>query len=101
MPLMEISVVPLGTKNPSVSQYVAEAVALLKKTEGIKYTLTAMGTLVEADSVERLLEIAARMHRTVFGGDVQRVVTSIKIDERTDKPLSMNGKIESVKQKLG
>ncbi len=100
MPLMEISIIPLGTKTPSVSRYVAEAVGLLKKEKGIKYTLVSMGTIIEAETVEKLLEIAGKMHRVVFDGEVKRVVSTIKIDERKDKKLSMGGKIKSVKQKL-
>ncbi len=100
MPLMEISIIPLGTQTPSVSHYVTEAVNLLKKEKEIKYTLVSMGTIIEADTVEKLLEIAGKMHHAVLGSEVQRVVTTIKIDDRTDKNLSMNGKIQSVKEKI-
>lgn len=100
MPIMEISIIPIGTKTASVSRYVAEAVKVLKKEKGIKYTLVSMGTIIEADSVERLLEIAGKMHRIVFCKEVKRVVTTIKIDERKDKKLTMEGKIKSVKQKM-
>jgi uncharacterized protein (TIGR00106 family) len=100
MPLMEISVVPLGTKTTSVSRYVAEAVGILRKEKGIKHTLVSMGTIIEADTVERLLEIAGKMHRVVFNGEIKRVVTTIKIDERKDKKLTMGGKIKSVQEKL-
>jgi len=31
----------------------------------------------------------------------QRAVTTIKIDDRRDKPLTMSGKVESVRKKLG
>jgi uncharacterized protein (TIGR00106 family) len=97
---MEIGVIPLGTKTPSVSRYVAEAVKMLKNEKGIRYVLFSMGTVVEADSVEKLLEIAGKMHRVVFSEEVKRVVTTIKIDERKDKNLTMEEKIESVKQKM-
>jgi uncharacterized protein YqgV (UPF0045/DUF77 family) len=40
------------------------------------------------------------MHAHALGGDVQRIVTSIKIDDRTDKKLSMRGKIAAVHEKL-
>ena len=100
MPLMEISVIPIGTKIPSVSEYVAEAVGILKKEKGIKYTLVSMSTIIEADTIERLLEIAGKMHCVVFCDEVKRVVTTIKIDDRKDKNLTGEGKIKSVKQKL-
>jgi uncharacterized protein (TIGR00106 family) len=97
---MEISIVPIGTKTASVSRYVAEAVRILKDNAGIKYALTSMGTIVEAESIERLLEIAGRMHNAILGSKVKRVVTTIKIDERKDKKLTIEGKIKSVRQKI-
>jgi len=59
-----------------------------------------MGTVIEADSLNKLLEVAKKMHEAVLSGEIKRVVTSIKIDDRKDKKLSMLGKIKSVKNKL-
>ena len=59
-----------------------------------------MGTIVESDTVEELFNAAAGMHNAVFNCGVERVVTTIKIDDRRDKKLSMNGKVKSVQQKL-
>jgi len=100
MAMIDISVVPVGTKSPSVSEYVAGAVRILKNEPGIKYELTAMNTIIEGD-LEKLMALAQRMHRSAFDAGVKRVVTTIRIDERRDKPLTMNGKIASVKKKLG
>ena len=100
MPIMEIAIVPLGTKTPSVSKYIASSIRVLKKKKGIKYKLTSMGTIVEADSVERLLGIASKMHNKVLNSGIKRVVTTIKIDDRRDKKLTVARKIKSVKKKL-
>jgi uncharacterized protein (TIGR00106 family) len=100
MPIMEISIVPLGTGTASVSRYVAEAVKVLKKQKGIKYQLTSMGTIIEADSVGKLLDIAGKMHRTVLKDKIKRVVTTIKIDDRKDRKLTAKGKIKSVQKRL-
>lgn len=100
MPVMEISVVPVGTGSPSVSDYVAGAVRLLSEEEGIDYEITAMGTIVEAAEVETLLRVAARLHRSPFAKGAMRVVTTIKIDDRKDKRLTMAGKIASVRKRL-
>jgi len=96
---MEISVVPLGTGTPSLSQYVAQAVKVLQKEKGIKYELTAMGTIIEGD-LEQLLALAKKMHEAVFGAGAMRVATTIKIDDRRDKISTMSNKIESLKTKL-
>ncbi|RLD17641.1 MAG: thiamine-binding protein [Caldiserica bacterium] len=100
MPIMEISIIPLGTETPSVSKYVASALKILEKEEGIKFELTSMGTIIEADSLKRLLNIAYKMHQAVLGKGAMRIVTSIKIDDRKDKKISIKGKIRSVKNKL-
>ena len=100
MPIMEISVVPLGTETASVSKHVASSIEVLKKEKHIKYKLTSMGTIVEADTVERLLGIANKMHNEVLHGRIKRVVTTIKIDDRKDKKLTMAKKIKSVRKKL-
>ena len=99
MAVVEVSVVPLGTKSPSVSHYVAQALRILEQAEGIKYELTAMGTVIEGD-LDLVLPLVREMHEITFSPEVQRVVTTIKIDERRDKNLSMKGKIEAVKEKL-
>ena len=99
MAMMEISVVPLGTGSPSVSKYVAGAVDIVHQEPDITYQLTAMGTVIEGD-LEKLLSVAGRMHRSVLEAGAQRCVTTIKLDERTDKPLTIEGKIQAVEEKL-
>lgn len=99
MAMMEISVVPVGTGSPSVSEYVAAAVRELENEPGITYELTAMGTIVVGET-SRLLALAGRLHASAFMQGAARAVTSIKLDERTDKPLTISGKVNSVREKL-
>jgi uncharacterized protein (TIGR00106 family) len=99
MAMMDISIVPVGTGKPSVSQYVAGAVRLLQNEPGIKYELTAMNTIIEGE-LDKLLALAQRMHRSAFDAGAQRVVTTIRLDERRDKPLTIAGKVKAVKEKL-
>ena len=100
MAIVEVSIVPLGTETPSVSQYVARAVGVLQGEKGIKYELTAMGTIIEGD-LEHLLTLVRKMHEAVFDTGITRVVTTIKIDDRRDKISSMSSKMESLKRELG
>jgi uncharacterized protein (TIGR00106 family) len=58
MAIIDISVVPVGTPSPSVSQYVAGAVGMLEKEPGIKYEVTAMNTIIEGD-LATLLSLGA------------------------------------------
>ena len=99
MAIVEVSVVPLGTGTPSVSRYVARAVQILREQTGIKYELTAMGTIIEGD-LAQLMTLVQEMHRSAFNEGVQRVVTTIKIDERQDKLATIDSKVTSVHQKL-
>ena len=100
MPIISISVVPIGTKNPSVSRYVANSIKILEKEKDINYQLTAMGTIIEGKSIDRLLEICKKMHESAFANNVKRVLSTIKIDDRRDKEGTIKNKTTSVKAKL-
>ena len=99
MAIAEISVVPLGTKTTSISQYVARAVKVLEQEKDIKYEMTAMGTIIEGD-LDKILAAVKKMHERTFGEGVVRVVTTIKIDDRRDKAQGMKEKVDSLKKKL-
>ena len=99
MIIAEVSVIPIGTKTPSASEYVAKAIKALMQQKNIKYQLTAMGTLLEGE-LSQVLEAATKMHESVFGEEVKRVVTRITIDDRRDKNLTMDYKVQSVMKNL-
>ena len=99
MTIAEVSVIPLGTKTPSVSQYVARAVKVLEQEKGIKYEMTAMGTIIEGD-LGRILAVVKKMHEGTFGKGVARVLTTVQIDDRRDKAQGMKEKVDSLKKKL-
>jgi len=100
MVIAEVSVTPMGTKTPSASEYVARSVKAIMQQKNVKYQLMAMGTLLEGD-LSDVLEAVKKMHESIFCKDVQRVVTSITIDDRRDKQLTMDYKVQSVMKKLG
>lgn len=99
MAMMEISVVPIGTASASVSDYVARAVKIIRDTPGVEHELTAMGTIVVGD-VETLLALAGRLHKSVLEAGAARAITTLKLDERTDKLLTIEGKKRAVNEKL-
>jgi len=98
--IAEVSVIPVGTKTPSVSEYVAKAINELMQQKNVKYQLTAMGTILEGE-LGQVLDVVKRMHESVFGEEVKRVVTRITIDDRRDKRLTMDYKVQSVMKRLG
>ena len=93
----EIAVVPLGTADTSLSRYVAACIDTLAKASGIEYELTGMGTIVEGP-LKKVMEMAELMHETPFKMGVERVLTSIKLDDRRDKPVTRHTKKASVQR---
>jgi len=96
MVIAEIVIVPLGT-GTSISKYVAQCHKVLDES-GLKYQLTPMGTVVEGP-LDKIMETVQKMHEVPFTNGAQRVSTSIRIDDRRDKQLTMEGKIKAVEEK--
>jgi uncharacterized protein (TIGR00106 family) len=99
MALMEITVVPLGM-GTSLSKWVAKAVKVLETEPEIDYELTSMGTIVQG-RVDRLLEVAQKMHQAMLDAGAKRVSTTIKIDDRVDKEATLRSKLVSLRRELG
>jgi len=99
MAILEISVVPIGTKGTSLSAYVADCIQILRK-EKLKYEFTSMGTNIEGN-VKDLLRIALKMHHAPFKKGARRVLTTLKVDDRRDKKGTLVGKKKAVQDKLG
>ena len=97
MVIAEVSIVPVGTSEPGLSQYVAACLDELKPRKEVSYKLTPMGTVLEGP-LDMVLDVITKMHEAPFGLGVKRVVTTIKIDERRDKSITMAGKVESVRK---
>jgi uncharacterized protein (TIGR00106 family) len=95
----EISVIPV-TGSTSMSREVALAFDAIKKTKGIRATLTALGTQMEAEDISAVLAAISAAHAAVKKAGVARVISSVRIDERRDKEQSLEEKIRSVKQRL-
>jgi uncharacterized protein (TIGR00106 family) len=99
MAVAEISVVPVGTDTASISTYVATAVKIVEES-GLKYELSSMATNLEGD-LDRILEVFRKMHESAFEHGAVRVLTALKIDDRRDKDLTIEGKKAAVRAKLG
>lgn len=99
MAIVEVTVIPLGTSSPSISQYVAGCHKVLQEAQGVQYQLTPMGTIIEGD-LDAIWMVIRRMHEVPFAAGAARVATTLRIDDRRDKELTMAGKIQSVMEKL-
>jgi len=91
----EISVVPLGTGSTSLSQYVAACMQVLDGRKDVSYQLTPMSTVIEGP-LDKVLEVTRLLHEVPFAEGAFRVLTTLKIDDRRDKPVTMAGKVGSV-----
>ena len=93
--IAEIKIIPIGTTTTSLSRYIAACINVIKQTQDITYQVTAMGTIIQG-SIGRVLELAEKMHEVPFTLGVTRVVTTINIDDRRDKPATIESKVKAV-----
>lgn len=99
MIIAQLTVVPVGTGTPSLSKFVAGFETELKKM-GFEPRLSAMSTVIEAESVDRILAAVKRLHEMVFENGALRALTAVSIDERRDREGSIDQKLHSVKSKM-
>jgi uncharacterized protein (TIGR00106 family) len=95
--LVEFSVVPLGT-GASVSPLIARVLKIVSES-GVSYKANPMGTVLEGEW-DKVMSVVKKCHDEVLK-DVERVLTSITIDDRKGKEQRIEKKLESVEQKLG
>ena len=93
--IAELKVVPLGTQTASLSKYVAAVIDVVRQAKDITYQITPMSTIVQGP-LSRVLELAQEMHEIPFTMGVNRVLTSITIDDRRDKLITMESKVKAV-----
>ncbi|MGM0835695.1 MAG: MTH1187 family thiamine-binding protein [Bacillota bacterium] len=101
MAIVDVTVIPIGTNGPSVSNYVADIQEILDgyKEEGkINYQLTPMSTIIEGDLPE-LFNVILAIHEAPFQQGLHRVATNIRIDDRRDKKVQMQDKLAAVAAK--
>jgi len=95
--IAEIKIIPIGTATASLSHYIAACVNTLKQAQDISYRVTAMGTIIQGP-LGRVLELAQQMHEVPFTMGAKRVVTTISIDDRRDKVITIESKVKAVTQ---
>jgi len=95
----ELTIIPIGTLDTSISKYVVAALTALEEA-GVKYELSGMGTMLESEDPDKLFAAIQNAHEAVFKAGANRVATSLKIDDRRDKQRSLKQKVVSVKEKL-
>lgn len=97
--IAEVMFSPIGTATPSVSGLVTAALAVLKDHPEVRYQLNPMGTVLEGERRD-VLNVVEAMNEAIFLAGAQRVGTVLKIDDRRDKPASMEHKVDVVNEGL-
>lgn len=92
MAIVEVSIVPVGTGTPSVSRFVRAAVDVVKAS-GLEYEVTPMGTCLQGDW-DLIFATIKQMHETLAAMGCTRLVTTIKVDDRRDRPTTMATKVD-------
>ncbi|MDD5501878.1 MAG: MTH1187 family thiamine-binding protein [Candidatus Thermoplasmatota archaeon] len=95
MIIAEVSVVPVGA-GTSVSKYVREGIRALESS-GLRTQTNAMATDIEAKSIDEIFAAVKSAHLAVLGAGAQRVLTTLKIDDRIDKEATMESKVNAVR----
>jgi len=98
--IAHISIIPVGTGSTSISNFIVEAVETLKKS-GLNVMITPMGTVLEAENLEKIFKSIEECHEALHKIGVKRLLTLVLIDDRRDVERSMVDKIRSIEKKLG
>jgi uncharacterized protein (TIGR00106 family) len=94
--IAEFSIHPIGS-GTSVSKYVKAAIRAISKIPELKYQVTPMATVLEARDITTILRAVEVSHQTLRSMGVKRVSSTLRVDERLDKPRTMKDKVLSVK----
>jgi len=95
--IIELSVIPIGV-GTSLSEYVAEVMRVIESS-GLRYESHSMGTNIEC-GWDDITPLVRRCHEALRAMGVERISTSVRISERTDKPYTIEGKMKSLGEKL-
>lgn len=97
---VDFGVVPIGTEETDLGEYVSLAVQAIKDS-GLSYELTGMGTQIEAENLDELYEAIKSAQEAVFKVGANRVFTVLKIDDRRDKNTrGLKDKVDTVNEMI-
>ena len=95
--LLEYAMFPTD-KGESVSKYVSKIIENIKNSN-FQYKLTAMGTIVETQTVKEALKVIDESYE-ILKPFSNRVYASIKLDIRKDHKNRLIDKIKSIENKI-
>jgi len=99
MAIAAVSITPIG-EGVSVSRYVAAALEVARRQDRVRHRLDPMFSTLEGEPAD-IYALVQRMQEAVFAAGAQRVSTVLKIDDRRDRRVRMEEKVEAVEARLG
>jgi len=93
--IAELVIAPFGV-GTSLSKYVKESVKEIDSYPGVRVQHTPMSSIIEADSIDQILEVTKLAHERMFKTGAERVSTLLRIDDRRDKPRIMEDKMRAI-----
>ena len=96
--LLEFAIFPTD-KDESISPYVSKVIQKIRES-GVSYQLTAMGTIIETETLPEALALVQKSY-DVLEPDCDRVYSSLKFDIRKGKSKCLTQKIKSVESIIG
>lgn len=96
--LLEFAMFPTN-KGESISPYVSKVIQMIRES-GVTYQLTAMGTIIETETLPEALAIVQQSY-DILEPDCERVYSSLKFDIRKGKSKCLTQKIKSVEKIIG
>jgi len=95
MIVADFSIVPMGT-GTSASRYIRAVYEMLEEM-GARYMPGPMSTALETDNLTQLFEIIEHANEMLAGMGVGRMITTVRIDYRLDKDISMDSKLRATR----
>ncbi|MEM3737098.1 MAG: MTH1187 family thiamine-binding protein [Candidatus Bathyarchaeia archaeon] len=95
--IADLSIIPVGV-GTSIGKYLGAAIAAIDKLGNVRYQITPMSTILEAESIDDIFRAAKCAHEAVIGLGAQRVECELRIDDRRDKLRTLEEKVEAVRE---
>lgn len=97
MIVADFALVPMGT-GTSASKYIGAVYEMLSES-GAKFLPGPMTTSIETQSFDELFSIIKKANDRMAEMGVKRIITTVRIDCRLDKEISIESKLAASKTK--
>ena len=98
MIVADFAVVPMGV-GASASNYVEAAFQVLREA-GVRFVPGPMSTAIEAESFAEIFAVIEEVNERLAEMGVPRIITTVRIDFRLDKEISIKSKMIHFKERI-